>query len=99
MTILNKKIEELQKDFAKIEEEKKLADDEIAQLNQAIYKANEKILEMQVNGKGSQAKENDLNDNSKDLSSYSLTHEKVEIESLSKYYDLKDANIKRQADM
>ena len=100
MTILNKKIEELQKEFTKVEEEKKLADEEISQLNQSIYKLNEQILEMQRNPPVSQIKgANNDNEVSKDTSSYSLTQEKVEIDSLTKYYDLKDANIKRQADM
>lgn len=100
MTILNKKIEELQKEFTKVEEEKKLGDEEISQLNQSIYKLNEQILEMQRNPPVSQIKgANNDNEVSKDTSSYSLTQEKVEIDSLTKYYDLKDANIKRQADM
>lgn len=37
-------------------------------------------------------------DQSKDLS-YSLTHDKVEIEAIQRFHDLKDANIRRQADM
>ena len=38
------------------------------------------------------------NDGSKDLS-YSLIHDKVEIEAINRFHDLKDANIRRQADM
>lgn len=34
----------------------------------------------------------------KDLS-YSLTHDKLEMEAIQRFYDLKEANIRRQADM
>ena len=48
--MLNQKIEELQKEKAKVEEEKKLADEEITQLTQTIHKLNEKVLQMQMDG-------------------------------------------------
>lgn len=97
VAMLNQKIEQLEKEKAKLDEEKKLADEEITQLNRDIYKLNEKILHMQMNdvsvspikGAGG-AGANDL--------SYSLTHDKVEIEAIQRFYDLKDANIRRQTD-
>ena len=92
--MLNQKIEELQKEKAKVDEEKKLADEEITQLRQDIYKLNETILQMQVNGPVSPIKGGAPNDVSKDLS-YSLTQDKLEIEAIHRFYDLKDANVKR----
>lgn len=84
-----------------MEDEKKLADEEISQLRQDIYKLNDKIIQMQVSGPVSPIKgsaQHQPNDLSKDLS-YSLTHDKAEIEAIQRFYDLKDANVRRQADM
>jgi len=53
---------------------------------------------MQVNGPVSPIKGSAPTDISKDLS-YSLTQDKAEIEAITRFYDLKDANIRRQADM
>jgi hypothetical protein len=74
-----------------------LADEEITQLTQQIQKQNEVILQMQMNGPVSPIKGSAV-DVSKDLS-YSLTQDKVEIEAIHRFYDLKDANVRRQADM
>lgn len=59
-----------------------MADEEITQLRQDIYKLNETILQMQVNGPVSPIKGSaQPDDSSKDLS-YSLTQDKVEIEAI-----------------
>lgn len=99
VAVLNKQIEELFDKNNQLEEEKKLTDEEIAQLNQEIYKLNDKILQMQVSGTVSTpTKGPGAEDSSKDLS-YSLTHDKVEIESMQRFFELKDSNVKRQADL
>ena len=76
------------------EEEKKLADDEITQLNQEIYNLNDKILQMQVNGAVSPIKAPGAEDSSKDLSC-SLTQDKAEYEAMQRFFELKDSNVRR----
>ena len=71
-----------------------MSEEEITQLNQEIYKLNDKILQMQVSGTVSPSKGAGAEDSSKDLS-YSLTHDKIEIESMQRFFELKDANVKR----
>ena len=72
-----------------------MADEEITQLTADIQKLNEKILQMQMSGSVSPIKGAE---HSKDLS-YSLIHDKVEIEAINRFHDLKDANIRRQSDL
>ena len=53
---------------------------------------------MQVSGAASPIKASGSEDVSKDLS-YSLTQDKVESEAMQRYFELKDANVKRQLDI
>jgi len=93
VAMLKQQLEDLQKEKALVDDEKKMADEEITQLTADIQKLNEKILQMQMSGSVSPIKGAN-NEHSKDLS-YSLIHDKVEIEAISRFHDLKDANIRR----